>query len=153
MTDQPGPRRIEGSCHCGNIRFLFEWPGGPTIPVRACGCMLCRKHAAVWTSHPEGSFAIAIEDESRLNRYRFGTRTADFHVCRTCGVIPITTSEIDGALYAVVNVKTFDDVDQAELDKSPTDFEGEAVDDRLARRKHNWTPQAATSSDAGESMN
>ncbi len=44
--------------------------------------------------------------------------------------------------YAVLNVKNFDDVAPATFISSPTDFEGESVDDRLARRRRNWTPQA-----------
>src|SRR5947208_1075101 len=40
--------KIEGSCHCGNLRFTFEWPTrGSVIPVRACSCGLCTKHKAV----------------------------------------------------------------------------------------------------------
>ncbi len=133
-------REIHGGCHCGNIRFVFTWPGGPTIPVRACGCAFCQKHGAVWTSHPDGAVRLHIADKAQLNRYRFATATADFHVCRTCGVAPIVASAHDGELYAVVNVKTFEDVDAADLDMSPADFDGESVDDRLARRKRNWTP-------------
>lgn len=134
-------RQIHGSCHCGNLRVTLDWPDfGPTIPVRACGCGLCAKHRAVWTSHPNGRFFLQIADPSQVKRYRFGTRTADFHVCLTCGVMPIATCLIDGTLYAVINVNTFDDVKRSELVESPTDFEGETTEDRLARRRRNWTP-------------
>src|SRR4029077_19548682 len=38
-TAIPAPRsceKIEGSCHCGNLRFTFEWPThGSVIPVRS----------------------------------------------------------------------------------------------------------------------
>jgi hypothetical protein len=143
MPDPVTYRRINGSCHCGNIRFTFDWPGaGPTIPVRACGCGMCSKHRGVWTSHPHGRFQLQIADEARATRYRFGTKTADFHVCATCGVVPIVTCVLEGMRYAVVNANTFDDVDRSELSVSATDFEGEATDDRLARRKRNWTPEA-----------
>lgn len=135
-------RQIRGSCHCGNIRVTFDWPDfGTTIPVRACGCGLCRKHRAAWTSHPDGRFGLEIADEARTTRYRFGTKTADFHVCLTCGAIPIVTCTIDGVRYAVVNVNTFDDVDRSELVEAATNFEGEATEDRLARRRRNWTPE------------
>lgn len=133
---------IEGSCHCGNLRFTFHWPDrGSAIPVRACGCGLCTKHKAVWTSHPNGSFDLTISDEDQLNRYRFGTKTADFHVCRVCGVMPITTCVIGSTCYAVVNVHTFNGVDQARLVERATDFEGETTENRLARRQHSWTPE------------
>jgi hypothetical protein len=136
-------RRIYGSCHCGNIRVTFDWPDSePTIPVRACGCALCTKHRAVWTSHPNGRFYLRIADDSQATRYRFGTNTADFHVCLTCGVMPIVTCMIEGTQYAVVNVNTFDNVDRSLLVEMATDFEGETTENRLARRRRNWTPEA-----------
>jgi hypothetical protein len=147
MPDSPASRRIHGSCHCGNIRIVLDWPESGPIPVRACGCGLCTKHRGVWTSHPKGRFALAIADETRATIYRFGTKTADFHLCRICGVIPIATCVIDGARYAVVNVNTFDDVDRSELVEAPTDFEGETTENRLARRRRNWTPEAAAGRD------
>ncbi|MDP6691786.1 MAG: hypothetical protein QF384_19990 [Alphaproteobacteria bacterium] len=49
---------------------------------------------------------------------------------------------MDGQQYAVLNINTFDDVDRARFDTSPTDFEGETVESRLARRRRNWTPRA-----------
>jgi hypothetical protein len=136
-------RRIHASCHCGNIRVTFERPDpGPPIPVRACGCGLCTRHGAAWTSHPEGRFHLEIADASRTARYQFGTRTADFHVCLTCGVIPIVTCMIEGIRYAVFNANTFDDVDRRELIAAATNFEGETTENRLARRRRNWTPEA-----------
>ena len=143
MNDPVAYRRIHGSCHCGNIRVTFDWPGSaPTIPVRACGCALCTKHKAVWTSHPDGRFDLRIADATRVTRYRFGTETADFHICLTCGVIPIVTCTIEGTRYAVVNVNTFDDLAQLQLVETAADFDGEATQARLARRRRNWTPQA-----------
>ena len=144
MSNAASHRRIHGSCHCGNIRITLDWPeSGPTIPVRACGCALCTKHRAVWTSHPDGRFQLRIADDARVTRYRFGTKTADFHICLSCGVVPIATCIIEGTRYAVVNVNTFDDVDPSQLVESPRDFEGETTDTRLARRRRNWTPEAS----------
>jgi len=84
---------------------------------------------------------LEIADEARVARYRFGSKTADFHVCQACCVIPIVTCTIDGRRYAVFNVRTFDDVDRSELAESAADFEGEGTGDRLARRRRNWTPE------------
>ena len=152
-TDMPDPtvtRRIHASCHCGNVRVTLDWPDpGPAIPVRACGCGLCTKHRAAWTSHPGGRFQLRIGDDSRVARYRFGTKTADFHVCLTCGVIPIVTCSLEGARYAVVNVNTFDDVDRSQLVEAAANFEGETTENRLARRRRNWTPEAV-GSDGGD---
>ncbi len=131
--------RIDATCHCGNIRVALDWPGdAPTIAARACGCGLCTRLGAAWTSHPDVRFRLAIGDPARVTQYRFGTRTADFHLCQTCGIIPIVTCTIEGARYAVFNVNTFDNVERANLAVAPADFEGEAVENRLARRQRNW---------------
>ena len=42
---------------------------------------------------------------------------------------------IEGTRYAVVNVNTFDGVDRSQLVETPTDFEGETIENRLARRQ------------------
>ena len=65
-------------------------------------------------------------------------------MCKTCGIVPIVTCVIDGKRYAVVNVNTFDDADRSELAEAPSNFEGESTEDRLARRRRNWTPEQAS---------
>lgn len=148
MTSDPAPprRQIEGSCHCRTITFAFDWTReGPRIPVRACGCSFCVKHGGVWTSDPAGAVRVTIADDAQVERYRFGTGTADFLVCRTCGVPPVVISAIDGHDYAVVNVNCFDGVDRGDFDREDTDFDGEGTDDRLARRTRNWIPRVTVS--------
>jgi hypothetical protein len=131
--------RIEGKCHCGNMRFTLRWPGdGGEIPVRVCGCTFCTKHGGAWTSHRESELIAEIHDEALVSKYRFGTSTADFYVCARCGVVPFVTSAIEAHLYAVVNVNTFEGVKRSSLVQTTTNFDGEGTGDRLERRKHNW---------------
>jgi hypothetical protein len=104
------------------------------------------KHGAVYTSHPDGRLHARIHDPATVNRYHFGQKTADFFVCSGCGVILFATSVIDGNEYAVINVNTFENVDRSELTSSVTNFNGESVGDRLARRKRNWTPDVTIES-------
>lgn len=130
---------ITGSCHCGNLTYTLDWAPDPTeIPARACTCTFCRKHGGVWTSCPAGRLRISVKEPEQVSRYAFGTETADFHVCRQCGVVPLVSSNIDGRDYAVVNVNTFDNVDPALLRHASANLDGESVDDRLARRQRNW---------------
>lgn len=130
---------IAGSCHCGNIRFTLSWAPDPAeIPARACTCTFCSKHGGVWTSYPAGSLQVKVENAARVSRYAFDTETADFHVCAQCGVVPLVTSSIDGHLYAVVNVNTFENVDASLLQRSSSTVDGENAADRLSRRKRNW---------------
>ncbi len=131
--------RIHGRCHCGNIAFTLDWKCEPAeIPARACGCSFCVKHGGVWTSNPQAALAVAVRDPALVSKYAFGTRTATFHVCARCGVVPLVTCEIAGRVHAVVNVNAFENVDASRLRRSAADFEGEDVASRLARRQRNW---------------
>ena len=130
---------IHGRCHCGNISFALTWEPDPSeIPARACSCSFCVKHGGVWTSQPGAALEVRVEDSSLVSRYAFGTRTAAFHVCRRCGVVPVVTSRIDGQLYAVVSVHAFEGVEPSRLRVVPASFDGEGSDSRLARRKRSW---------------
>jgi (2Fe-2S) ferredoxin len=81
---------------------------------------------------------VRIEDPGRVSRYAFGTRTAEFHICSRCGIVPVVTSRIDGHLYAVVSVNAFENVAGSLLRRAPASFDGEGTGERLARRKRNW---------------
>jgi hypothetical protein len=106
--------------------------------VRECGCTFCQKHAGSWTSHRDSELGVTIGDQSLVSIYNFGTKTADFYVCSVCGVVPFVLSEIDDRKFAVVNVNTFDNIDDFVLVRSSTDFDDEDVGSRLERRKRNW---------------
>jgi hypothetical protein len=131
--------RICGKCHCGNIAFTLDWLPEPVeIPARSCTCSFCTRHGGVWTACPGGALRITLLDRDRVSVYEFGTKTAQFHVCAACGVVPVATSHIDGRLYAVVNVNTFENVPPEMLRRAPVTFDNEAEPERLARRKRNW---------------
>ena len=74
-----------------------------------------------------------------MTKYSFGTKTAEFHICQRCGVVPVVTSRIDGQLYAVVSVNALDGVDPALVQRAAAvSFDGETEETRLARRKRGW---------------
>lgn len=130
---------VKGGCHCGNISFELTWEPDPAeIPARACGCSFCVRHGGIWTSNLGGALRVSIADRSLVSSYSFGTRTADFHVCSRCGVVPLVTSTIDEHTYAVVNVNAFDNVAPSLLRHTPVSFDGESIELRLQRRKRNW---------------
>ncbi|MGE5337004.1 MAG: GFA family protein [Gemmatimonadota bacterium] len=130
---------IHGRCHCGNVSFELDWKPEPTeIVARACGCGFCIRHGGVWTSNPAATLKVTVREPSLVSRYSFATQTALFHVCSRCGVVPLVTCEIEGRVYAVVNVNAFDDVDPSLLSRKAMDFEGENIESRLGRRKRNW---------------
>jgi hypothetical protein len=79
-----------------------------------------------------------VQDAALVSHYAFGTRTAKFHVCARCGVVPLVTSTIDGHCYAVVNVNVFEGIEPARLKHGPASFGEEEADVRLARRQRYW---------------
>lgn len=130
---------IRGACHCGNIDYELEWPADrPAIPVRACDCSFCRKHGAEWTSDRGATLRVRVRAAGAVKQYRFGTRTADFHLCSGCGVVPFVSCDLDNRSYAVVNVNTFYDTEGLSMNRSSASFGSEETVDRLERRKRNW---------------
>ena len=141
---------IQGSCHCGNISFDLTWEPEPAeIPARACGCSFCTRHGGVWTSLPSGQLEVTIKEPTLVSRYAFGTQTADFHVCSRCGVVPVVTDSVDGRLYAVVNVNTFDDAAAALVERAPVVFADEDAATRSARHQRNWIVDVRFSDGSG----
>ena len=134
--------RIDGGCHCGNIRYVVEWPADPaSMTTRLCGCGFCVKHGGNWTSHRDAALGAEILDEALVSKYRFGTETADFFVCGRCGSVPFATCSIGGHEYAVVNANTFEGIDVAALARTAVTFEGESTSVRLERRARHWIPR------------
>jgi len=132
---------FEGGCHCGNLTYVFE----ASVPLAALGlradqCSFCRAHAARNTSDPNGTIRIEVRDEAKLSRYRFGLKTADFLLCRECGVYIGALMEHGGGMWFTVNVNTFRDRPSDAMAAVPHDFDGEDVAGRIARRKEKWTP-------------
>jgi len=143
---------IQGKCHCGNIAFDLTWEPDPvSIPARACSCSFCTKHGGVWTSHPDATLQVRVADASLVSRYAFGTRTAAFHTCSRCGIVPVVTCTLDDRVYAVVSVNAFEGVDPALLQRASVSFDGEGTDSRLARRKRNWIAHVEMSAARTES--
>jgi len=71
---------IEGSCHCGAVRWSFEGvPDGAT----ACNCTVCRRYGVLWAYDHEGE-GIKVLGPTRV--YSPG-QSIGFHFCGACGVI------------------------------------------------------------------
>lgn len=100
---------IEGSCHCGNVRVVLGLTKDPsTYQPRACDCSFCTRHAAAYISDAEGSLSLQIKDPQKLKAYRQGSNTADFLLCRNCGVLIGVTYREGGETYAAVNARIID---------------------------------------------
>ena len=71
---------------------------------------------------------------------RFGSRTADYLVCRRCGVYVGAVCETGAGLRAVINTSSLADRAAFTQAASAPDYEGETMESRLARRAVNWMP-------------
>jgi hypothetical protein len=133
-----------GGCHCGNLSFVFA-ASAPlaVLGVRADLCSFCRAHGARNTSDPKGTMRIRVRDGSKLGRYRFALKTADFLICRDCGVYIGALLEDGGQGWFTVNVNAFADKPPLDYPVSPRDFDAEDAAERIARRKRTWTPVEA----------
>ena len=128
-----------GACHCEAIGFGYETAMAPHAwPLRACACRFCRCHAAATTSDPQGALELACRDAGQLLRYRFGLRTADFCVCRTCGVY-LAAITIDGR-FGIINSHALVDRTLALPAPQAMSYDGETASGRTARREQRWTP-------------
>ena len=135
--------RFDGACHCGSLRVAFETRSPQALSLRACQCSFCRRHGARNVSDPSGRLAIEAE-AGALNRYRFGRKGIDMLLCGRCGTYVAATCEIEGSLYATLNI-TGADIQGLVLGAAdPVDYDKETDAARLARRRAKWTPATLT---------
>ena len=100
--------------------------------------MNCTKHAAVYTSITNSKLLIKIRSSAQLLSYLFGTKTAEFFCCATCGNLCYVLSKINKQTFAVINTNVLDNDNNLQLIKSRANYDGERLKDRLARREKNW---------------
>jgi hypothetical protein len=130
-----------GGCHCGNIHVRLYLSKHPQdSPLRACACSFCRTHSTRTVADPAGNFEFWADDWSLVEPYRFGSRTADYFVCRRCGAYVAAVCETSAGMRAVVNINCL--ADRASFTQIPVapDYEGETTAARLSRRAANWMP-------------
>jgi hypothetical protein len=130
-----------GGCHCGNVRLTLTLSTPPeNCELRACQCSFCRGHGARTVTDPKGLLSFEARDPPKLNRYRFGLRTADYLVCSVCGVYLAAVCETPSGTVATINVNCLDDRAAFTREPIPADYEGETREGRLKRRAEKWTP-------------
>jgi hypothetical protein len=137
----------EGGCHCGNIRLAFATAIDPHVmEVRACQCSFCRRHGSLTAADPEGGLRIDIRNPGGTARYTFGMRTADYIVCRDCGVYVAAVTRGEGPARAIVVVNALDDRDQFDRKPLKPSYDAESREERIARRQRRWMPVDVISS-------
>lgn len=142
-----------GGCHCGNIHLGFSTELDlPQIEVRACQCSFCLKHGSRAVADPDGRLIISVKDSAQLRKYQFGLRTADYLVCRECGVYVAAIAGDDDDERAIVIINALDDQKRFNQQPVPVDFDAESREQRQARRLARWMPveMSFTQSDLSE---
>ena len=80
----PEPVTLNGSCHCGAVKFTTTLTQG-FASARRCTCSICRMRGAVAVTSTHENFRVT-EGEEKLATYRFNTKTAEHHFCTVCGI-------------------------------------------------------------------
>ncbi|MHB8455109.1 MAG: GFA family protein [Acidiferrobacterales bacterium] len=127
-------------CHCGALTARYRTAIAPDAwAVRACQCSFCRSHGALMTSDPEGSLDFRSHDVAFAQRYRFGGRTADFMVCRECGIYVGAMTPSDKGRLGVLNVLALRPLLILSAVK-PMDYGAESPEAWRLCRETCWTP-------------
>jgi len=130
-----------GGCHCGAIGFSYKCSIEPAEwSVRACQCRFCRSHDALSTSDPLASIEFSSADVSQLNRYRFGLMTADFLLCRNCGVYIGAVIETDKGRFGIINTHALQPQPDKLSGPAPISYDSEVTGGRVTRREERWSP-------------
>jgi hypothetical protein len=70
---------VQGSCHCGAVRFEVEQ--APET-VMDCNCSHCRLYGSLWAYYPQRDVKFEANDTFI---YMWGDRMLEMHHCKTCG--------------------------------------------------------------------
>ena len=93
---------IEGSCHCGAVRWRFE---GTPESATACNCTVCRRYGVLWAYDFEDE-RIRVSGPTKV--YAWGDRTIGFHFCADCGCVAYWRAlapRADGRRRIAVNLR------------------------------------------------
>jgi len=132
---------FDASCHCGAIGYRYSTALPPSQwSVRECQCSFCRAHGARNTSDPAGRVEFFERSAGALNRYRFGLHTADFLICRNCGVYLGALIDTERGRFATINLNALGSPLADLPTPVPFDFDAESTAQRIARRERRWTP-------------
>lgn len=83
-------RMLEGSCHCGAVRWRFY---GIPESATACNCTLCRRYGVLWVYDHDGE-RIRVSGQTRV--YARARRTIGFHFCADCGCVAYWRAVLPG---------------------------------------------------------
>jgi len=77
-----------------------------------------------------------------VNRYRFGLETAEYLVCRACGVYVAAVTIGESEPRGIVIVNALDNCGLFTRAPAAVDFDAEGREARVERRRARWMPVA-----------
>jgi hypothetical protein len=92
---------IEGSCHCGAVRWSFD---GVPESATACNCTVCRRYGVLWAYDYENE---GIRVSGPTKAYVRG-KALEFHFCPNCGCVAswrALASDENGRRKIAVNLR------------------------------------------------
>jgi len=109
--------QYQASCHCSSIRYtvtLSSPLSDPSTIVHECNCSICARNGylQVYVQNEclEWETIPGLEDETCLQRYRFGRGRIEHYFCRKCGSSLMARSVEPGFYEGVVAVNVSSDV-------------------------------------------
>jgi hypothetical protein len=119
---------LEGSCHCGAIRFRVN---AVISELTTCDCSLCAKRNAVMAKIAEHAL-IMVTGEELLTLYQWNTRKAKHYFCRQCGIYVFHRKRAAPDHFGV-NAFCLHDFDVKSMPVRPTQGANMTVEDPFAR--------------------
>ena len=116
---------IEGSCHCGAVRFTY--PRQPDW-LTDCNCSVCRRYSTLWAYARVSEITLSSAADATL-AYIHGDKTLAMHSCKTCGCtthwigldqdsssrMAVNFRMCDPEAYGHIRVRKFDGADTWEF--------------------------------------
>src|SRR5215813_5695050 len=98
---------IEGSCHCGAVRWRFD---GMPDSATACNCTICRRYGVLW-AYDYVDERITVSGETRF--YVRGD-SIEFHFCPVCACVTFwrgRSADEQGRRRIAVNLRLAEEPD------------------------------------------
>lgn len=101
---------LNGSCHCGKVRFEVE--GRPTGAL-ACNCSMCSRKGSLLWFVPADQFRLTTPAQDAAT-YLFNKHVIQHRFCATCGIHPFGEgTDPKGNRMVAVNLRCLEDFDIA----------------------------------------
>lgn len=122
---------LRGGCHCSAVQWQADVAA--SVEIHNCNCSICERTGFQHLIVPKNQFTL-IQGRDVLQRYRFGTGTAEHLFCRICGIksFYVPRSNPDGYSLNWRCVENRGDV--AEVSIVP--FDGQNWEENAAALKH-----------------